>query len=126
MAVSEVKVLELYLYTATSDGLTHEIRIDRDTASLQPTAAVKATVTPPTSAFPVKVGGSRRGRASIFARGFRLVRIEPAVNGFKQFFTFLPILNPADFAAGVKGDPFILSSGAFTLLSKVGEVSRGI
>jgi hypothetical protein len=118
----------LYGYIG-DDGLTHEIRIDQFTAGAQGiTPGLISPTNLPTSAQGATVGGSRRRRNKLFARGYRLYRdTAPGPTG-KRVYSFIPVLNPAGFGAapGIsKGDQVILDGTTWFVGDKVAEVVRG-
>lgn len=110
-----------YVYTADST-VKHPIRMSADAAAAQTTAAA---TTGATSSISARVGGSRRA-LGLHARGLRLQRTTGTGVNAKSFFTFLPILLPADYNASTAnpGSAFTVGGVAYTVSSKTPERSN--
>jgi hypothetical protein len=106
-------------YTAKL-GDVYKIRISNNARAAQPTAD---TGKDPTRAGTALVGGSRK-RRGVHARGFRLVRKTGTSPNIVSFYTFLPILLPADYDAKNDGETITVNGVDWTIESHVAEVLK--
>lgn len=98
---------EIYAYTS-DEGAKHPIRLSTDGALAQKTVP---SATGLTSDISARVGGSRRA-LGLVARGVRLKRSTGTGAAKKSFFTFLPVLLPADFDGAEYNKGAAISIGA--------------
>jgi len=110
---------ESYVYTS-DEGSKHPIRLSTDAALAQTTTP---TTTGATSSISARVGGSRRA-LGLIARGVRLKRSTGTGVARKSFFTFLPVLLPADFAGPefIKGAAVTVNGVAYTVSKQLSEI----
>lgn len=109
------------LYTSDS-GSTLQIRIDNFTVGLQKTTPAAGISTAPGSA---KAGGNRR-TIGVHARGIRCVRTVGTGAAAKNFYTFVPILLPADFSdvTNNPGTTKTINGVAYAVSGRLGEKVR--
>lgn len=111
---------DFYPYVS-NDGETRKLKLAVTGALAQTTtASAGGTYTVDGSAI---AGGSRRA-LGVHARGFRLKRSTGTGVNQKSFFTFLPVLLPADWTNAAVGDAVTVGAVAYTISRKVPEVAN--
>jgi hypothetical protein len=108
---------DFYPYVS-NDGETRKLKLAVTSALAQTTTASPGgTYTVDGSA----IASSNRRSLGVHVRGFRCKRTTGTGVNQKSFFTFLPVLLPADWANAAIGDAVTIAGTAYTISRKVAE-----